>query len=46
MTRLEEIEARLSAATPGPWEYGDRFDHGDDELVAANAAKALREVGL
>ena len=28
------------------WATGDRFDHGDDELVAANAAKALREVGL
>ena len=25
MTRLEEIEARLNAATPGPWEYGDRY---------------------
>ena len=23
--RLTEIEARLEAATPGPWEYGDRY---------------------
>ena len=25
MSRISEIEARLEAATPGPWEYGDRY---------------------
>ena len=25
MTRIEEIRARLEAATPGPWECGDRY---------------------
>ena len=25
MTRIEEIRARLEAATPGPWEHGERY---------------------
>lgn len=26
MSRIEEIEARLDAATPGPWEAGHHWD--------------------
>jgi len=34
--RLAQIEARLAAATPGPWEW-DRARHGDDILTVVVA---------
>lgn len=36
MTREEEIQARLEAATPGPWRYNDKTDHGSPLIVHAN----------
>jgi hypothetical protein len=40
MTRVEDIQNRLSAATPGPWTL-DRYDHGGGRAYVTDPKRRI-----